>query len=160
MNGKLQETLRQLFDQVSANPESLPTVPAETWPEGSEEWQLLSSFRSMLCAIQQSKHTAYKQAEEQLREREAQYRSIFEATSDGMVIRTLDGVAVEANPAACQMHGYTYREFLGLPRIAIVHPDSYPIAAAFWHGIQTRGEFCSKAVDLRKDGTPMVHLFQ
>jgi PAS domain S-box-containing protein len=98
--------------------------------------------------------TVYKQAEEQLREREAQYRSIFEATNDGMVIRTLDGVAVEANPAACIMHGYSYQEFLGLPRIAIVHPDSYPLAAEFWHAIQTRGQFSCKAIDLRKDGSP------
>ncbi len=275
MNRDLQLTLLQLFDQVSTDPETLPPVPDESWPEGSQEWRLLASFRRMLGILQQGKQdaldtqkhcaqalqeanvglwdwdlrtdqvyystgwkrmlgyeedeisphieewlkrihpadsqralatlhtyldgppavymcehrlqhedgsyrwilargtslrdasgkpyrmigshadiTQYKQAEEQLRERETQYRSIFEATSDGMVIRTLDGVSVEANTAACRMHGYGYAEFLGLPRTAIVHPDSYPLAAAFWNEIQVRGHFCSRAIDLRKDGTP------
>ncbi len=275
MNRELPETLLHLFDQISADPETVPLVPVESWPEGSQEWRMLASFRSMLGILQQSKQDAlgreercaqvlqqanvglwdwdlrtdhvyyspswkrmlgyaedeitshleewhkrihpddlqralttlqahldgppatcvcehrlrhkdgsyrwvlargislcdatgkpyrmigshaditdYKHVEEQLREREEQYRSIFEATSDGMVIRTLDGVAVEANLAACRMHGYDYEEFLGLPRIAIVHPDSYPAAAAFWQAIQARGNFSSRAVDLRKDGTP------
>jgi PAS domain S-box-containing protein len=275
MNREVREILLQLFDQMSANPQTPPPVPAGSWPEGSQEWQLLSNFRNMLCTLHQSKQdgqvaeepcgqalpaasdglwdwdlatdqvyysprwksmlgfaedeitpdceewlkrihpddfvgvlktlraqmdgppavytyehrlqhkdgsyrwvlarsaslreasgkparifgtladiTEYKRAEEQLREREAQYRSIFEASNDGMVIRTLDGVAVEANPAACAMHGYSYEEFLGLPRIAIVHPDSYPLTAEFWHAIQTRGHFSCRAIDLRKDGTP------
>ena len=272
MNRGVQETLLQLFDQVSTDPGTLPPVSVESWPEGSQEWRLLTNFRSMMEVLQKSKQdalkreercalavqeandglwdwdlhtdsifysprwksmfgyeeneippewykrihpddmertlttlqayldgqaaaytcehrlqhkdgsyrwvfargaslrdthgklylmvgshtdiTEYKQAEEQLCEREAQYRSIFEATSDGLVIRTLDGVAVEANPAACRMHGYSYAEFLGLPRIAIVHPDSYPLAAAFWQAIKTRGQFSSRAIDLRKDGTP------
>ena len=276
MNRGIRETLLQLFEQVGENPETLPPVPVESWPEGSQEWRQLSSFRSMLGILQESKQAAlervercgqalqeandglwdwdlstdqvyysprwkrmlgydedeiaphreewlkrihpedvsgvlttlqahldgisavfrcehrlrhkdgsyrfvlargtslrdpsgkphrmigshvdvteYKRVEEQLREREAQYRGIFEATNDGMVIRTLDGVAVEANPAACRMHGYSYEEFLGLPRIAIVHPDSYPLAAEFWHAIQARGQFSCTATDLRKDGTPL-----
>ncbi|HXZ05882.1 MAG TPA: PAS domain S-box protein, partial [Ktedonobacteraceae bacterium] len=44
------------------------------------------------------------QAEEQLREKEEQYRAIFEASLDMLVISKLeDGRIVEANPAACQM---------------------------------------------------------
>ncbi|HEX6269357.1 MAG TPA: PAS domain-containing protein, partial [Anaerolineales bacterium] len=46
---------------------------------------------------------------------EAEYRNIFEAASDGLVIYDigLDSV-VEANPAACEMHGYTHQEFIGV----------------------------------------------
>jgi PAS domain-containing protein len=47
------------------------------------------------------------EAEQQLREREEQYRSIFEATTDAVLILDLeDGHVAEANPAACRLYGY------------------------------------------------------
>src|SRR4051812_42539081 len=69
-------------------------------------------------------HEALCRLEEQLREREAQYRAIFEATTDGLVINDPEsGVVVEANPAACRMHGYSYDEFIGLHPTDFIHPD-------------------------------------
>jgi len=50
---------------------------------------------------------------ELLREKEAQYRSVFEATSDGIVIRDRTGRIVEANPAYCRMHSATREEMIG-----------------------------------------------
>ena len=47
-------------------------------------------------------------------EKEAQYRSIFEATYDGMAIYDLDGFFVEVNPAICRMSGYTRDEHIGV----------------------------------------------
>ena len=48
------------------------------------------------------------EAERQLREREEQYRSIFEAVTDSLSIARLeDGQIVEVNPAQCKMFGYT-----------------------------------------------------
>src|SRR6266702_3416430 len=93
------------------------------------------------------------QAEEQLHEKEEQYRSIFEATNDGLIIRNMDGFVVEANPAACSMHGYAYEEFLGLHRINIVHPEHHALVAEYMRTIQAGHTFQGQAVDLRKDGT-------
>ncbi len=93
------------------------------------------------------------EAEQQLREKEEQYRSIFEATSDGLIIRDLNGFAVEANPAACKMHGYSYEEFIGLPRSAIVHPQSHAAVAAYIKTIQEGQTFLGQAFDVRKDGS-------
>ena len=46
---------------------------------------------------------------------EEEYRNMFEAATDGLVIYDIgrDSV-VEANPAAYEMHGYTRQEFIGL----------------------------------------------
>jgi PAS domain S-box-containing protein len=66
------------------------------------------------------------EAEQQLREREEQYRSIFEATSDGLIISDWNGTIVEVNPAACRMFGYRHEEFIGLTPPATVHPDDLP----------------------------------
>ena len=41
---------------------------------------------------------------------EEEYRNIFEAASEGLVIYDIEmGVIVEANAAAFEMHGYTRR---------------------------------------------------
>jgi PAS domain-containing protein len=57
---------------------------------------------------------AQQQAEEALRRSEEQYRAIFEAVTVGLIITTPDGRVVEANPAACRMHGSSREEFLSL----------------------------------------------
>src|SRR5215210_2175748 len=58
-------------------------------------------------------------------EKEWLYRSIFDAANDGLIINDLEtGLVVEANPAACMMHGYTRAEFIGLQLRAFIHPDS------------------------------------
>ena len=58
-------------------------------------------------------------------EREQQYRSIFDAAVDGFIVHDLEtGLVVEANPAACLMHGYEHEEFIGLLLTSIIHPDS------------------------------------
>jgi hypothetical protein len=67
----LQDTLLQLFEHVRHDPDSLPAVPIAEWDEGSTEWQLLTSFSSMMEQIQQ-RLLQLRQAEEHLREREAQ----------------------------------------------------------------------------------------
>jgi len=53
------------------------------------------------------------------------YRLVFEAATDGMILLDLDtGAVVEANPAACAMHGHTREAFIGLLPPAFIHPDS------------------------------------
>jgi PAS domain S-box-containing protein len=99
--------------------------------------------------------TKQVQAEEQLREKEEQYRSIFEATSDGLLINDLeDGHIVEANPAECRMHGCTYEECLNLPVTTLIHPDYHHLFEEYIQRVKAGGEFQARAVDLRKDGTP------
>ena len=93
-------------------------------------------------------------AEAALREREQQYQSIFEATSDGLIINDLEtGVIVEANPAACRMHGYRYDELVGLHPKEIIHPDDHPAFDEFVRTVGAGGEFRGRSRDRRKDGS-------
>ena len=99
--------------------------------------------------------TEQVKAEEQLREKEAQYRSIFEASTDGLVINDLeDGHPVEANPAMCRMHGYTYEEFMMLHPMNFIHPDSHALFAEYINTVKAGKKFQARAIDMRKDGTP------
>ncbi|MEM8641029.1 MAG: PAS domain S-box protein [Cyanobacteria bacterium P01_G01_bin.54] len=97
-----------------------------------------------------------KQAEAQLRQRERQYRQVFETITDGLGIMNLDtGNLMEANPAYHQMHGYSYGEFMAVPLIEHVHPDSHPLLAQFIEVIRTNQPFTCQAQNLHRDGTPI-----
>ena len=85
---------------------------------------------------------------------EEEYRNIFEAASDGLVIYDIGlDVVVEANPAACEMHGYNRQEFIGLNPARLMLPESY---ALFREQISTAKPdrvFESLIVHIRQDGS-------
>jgi PAS domain S-box-containing protein len=85
---------------------------------------------------------------------EQQYRIIFEAASDGMIISDVEtGCVVDANPSAISMHGFTREEFIGLHLTAYIHPDSQRLFSESARDVQPGGMFDVPAVHLRKDGS-------
>jgi PAS domain S-box-containing protein len=95
-----------------------------------------------------------KRVEAALREREEQYRSVFEATSDGLFINNLEtGRLVDFNPTAHRMHGYTEEEFRQLQPEDFIHPDSHPLFGEYLDKIRADQQFKGQAVDIKKDGT-------
>jgi PAS domain S-box-containing protein len=94
------------------------------------------------------------QMEAGLREREEQYRSIFESVSEGLFINSLEGELVDFNPAAATMHGYTVEEFRNIQPSQFIHPDSYGLFGKYIELAKYGKEFREKAVDLHKSGQP------
>ncbi len=86
-----------------------------------------------------------------LEEKEAQYRGIFEATSDGVIIHAGGGRIVEANPAACAMHGYKYDELIGMSSAILFTPGQFETAL---HQVMDGGAVDFQTVNYRKDGSP------
>jgi PAS domain S-box-containing protein len=101
--------------------------------------------------------TERKRAEAALREKEAQYRGIFEATSDGLDVLDLEsGLIVEANPAVCRMLGYAYDELIGLHASRFIHPEDMPLLAEYLATIKAGGEFRRRVRNIRKDGSTFL----
>lgn len=146
MTSALQETLVALFSQVAQTPDVFPTLPLESWPEDSEERRVLVHFHTMLASIQRSKQQA-------IDEKEAQYRSIFEGTVDGILITTLDGIIVEANPATCTLFGYSYEELLGLHYTQFTSPEIHRFVGRYLRRIQRGEQLQTQSIGIRKDGT-------
>jgi PAS domain S-box-containing protein len=88
-------------------------------------------------------------------DKEQQYRIIFEAASDGMIISDIEsGRILDANPAAIAMHGFTREEFIGLHLTSYIHPDSQNLFTKAPSTIQSKGGLLDvPAVHLHKDGT-------
>ena len=92
-------------------------------------------------------------SEEAQREREQQYRNIFETTSDGMVIINADGQIVDANPAACRMSGYPYEEFIQLSPMSFIRSDQQEPLEKFFNAVQTGRRLERQATGIRRDGS-------
>ncbi len=99
--------------------------------------------------------TERKRVDDELIEREKQYRSIFETTTDGLIITRPDGAIVEANPAACAMFGYSREEFFQLDPLVLIHPDYHATFREYLAAVG-RGETVeARSVDLRRNGSPL-----
>jgi len=97
--------------------------------------------------------TDRKQAEAALRQREEEYRGVFETVNDGLIISTLDGHIVEINPAACRMYGLTRDEFLSLDLTGAIHPEYLHTVVEFGGTAPPGWVFEQETTDTRKDGT-------
>ena len=90
----------------------------------------------------------------QLSEEEQPYRSIFDAASDGLVIYDIGkDLVLEANPAACEMHGYSRQEFIGLSPKTFMHPESLVLFKEHAASVEPRDKFVAVAVHIRRDGS-------
>jgi PAS domain S-box-containing protein len=69
---------------------------------------------------------AQKRAEEELRASEEQYRAIFDATADALVLRDADLRVIDVNPAFLEMSGYAREEVIGETRMIFVQPEETP----------------------------------
>jgi len=74
-----------------------------------------------------------------LAESEAQYRGIFEAATDGLLVLSGDGRVVEANPAACCIYGYGPVGMRGVSLADLVHPDESEPARSLDGLLSNRG---------------------
>ncbi len=62
-------------------------------------------------------------AEKLLKEREYQYRNIFNSVQEGLLIVNKKGKIVEANPAASQIHNYPREKFIGMDIKELIYPS-------------------------------------
>lgn len=100
--------------------------------------------------------TERKTIEATLQQKEAQYRSIFEAVNDGLYINDLTtGKTIRVNPATAELYGYTVEEFMQLAPTDFVHPNSLDTFARYIDTIRAGERFTCEAVNIHKDGSPI-----
>ncbi len=133
-----------------------------TTPSGKQKWiqgiskPTLDEDGSILwygCFIDITKR---QQIETELLEKEAEYRHIFEAVTDGLIISNLEtGKVVAANSTACEMHGYSKAEFIGIHPTVFIHPRHHYLFVNFLETISSGASFQAQAIDICKDGSAL-----
>ncbi|MEO1376354.1 MAG: PAS domain S-box protein [Cyanobacteria bacterium J06635_10] len=161
------EDSQKLFEAISHSAQTLEKWE-HSWriitPSGKQKWlqgtstPILQEDGSILwygCVLDITKR---QKIEAELREKEAQYRKIFETVSDGLSIFDLEtGELVLANSAACEMHGYCEEEFMALHPRDFIHPSYYNSLAKCIETISSGISFNTQAVDICKDGS-QIHV--
>lgn len=98
--------------------------------------------------------TSRVRSAETLRQREGQFRRVFEEINDGIILNDFEtGFVAEANPAVCRMHGYTHEEFVGIDPLKFIHPDYWDKLAEYQESVRAGKDYHIRAKDVRKDGT-------
>ena len=88
------------------------------------------------------------------KEKKDPYQNIFESVIDGLIISDLEtGLVLEANPAACMMHGFPLAEFIGKQLTTCIHPDSQFVFSDSIQEFQLDGVLDVQVLDVHRDGT-------
>ena len=86
---------------------------------------LLSDSQKRIQAELKERH----QAEHDLAQTEAWYRSIFDGVNDAVFVETVDGKVLDVNVRACEMFGWTRSEFLDKTVNDMVPPEYQALLA-------------------------------
>ncbi len=86
-------------------------------------------------------------------EKKDTYQNIFESVVDGLIISDVEsGLMLEANPAACRMHGFTRAEFIGKLLTTCIHPDSQFVFSDSIQELQANGVLDVQVLNVHRDG--------
>lgn len=106
----------------------------------------------MISTVQDA--TQFKLAEDALRESEIKYRSFFENSMDSIMLTSPDGKIISANPAACEMLGYTENEIIQLGRKGLIDPTDSRISDIIARR-EKDGKVTGELTMLRKGNVPI-----
>ena len=93
-----------------------------------------------------------KRMEEILRASEEEFREIFNATSDALILLDQKGHIVRVNDTVSQLYGYGEDELLAMNPLELIHTDYHHTFEKFIADISSRGEFSGETVDVKKTG--------
>lgn len=124
---------------------------AETMRAGAHDYVMKSNLARLLPAIGRELREAEgrrrrRDAEQELRNSEKLFRSIFQNAVAGMTTWSPDGRFLKVNPALCRMLGYSEEQLIGKSVFEITHPADLEL---------TRSLFCEG-----QSGTMLSHDFE
>jgi diguanylate cyclase (GGDEF)-like protein/PAS domain S-box-containing protein len=91
--------------------------------------------------------------EDELRESEMRYKTLFDSAADAIFVHDLKGRFLDVNTVACQRYGYSKAEFLQMTPQDITTSGRAKNILQRVEEIRTQGYFLYETVHVRRDGT-------
>lgn len=120
---------------------------------GGDEFSLLARAFNQLVGQQQKDVIA-------LRDSEARYRSLFDNSMDGLLSADDQGNYVDANPAVCELLGYSRDELLQLNIRDITQPEFRDQFPDTWRNFLNAGRTKGEYTVICKDGSLRIVEFR
>ncbi|MFP4395296.1 MAG: PAS domain S-box protein [Anaerolineales bacterium] len=129
-------------------------------------WQVSSDFNPSLsiiivatiCAVILAEFiyaltSARQRVERSLREKEARYRALFEASADAIFVETIEGEVLECNMQASDLYGFSKSELIGLTVADLVPEEIVPLLPEVIEAERASGGIWMEALGQRRDGS-------
>jgi PAS domain S-box-containing protein len=97
--------------------------------------------------------TRRNRTERNARLSQMQYKNIFNAAADGLVIMNFGDIIADANPQMCKLFGYSQEEFLQLHGRDLSPSTEEHAFIKIREAIQSTGRLHLETIGLRKDGS-------
>ena len=86
-------------------------------------------------------------------EQEDQYRTLFNFSPNGILLEDATGSIIDANPAFCEMTGYSYEELIGNNIQMLTHPDVFNLVDQNIKKLLNGEKLKHIEKSIKKDGT-------
>lgn len=100
--------------------------------------------------------TEQKRREDELKRSEEAYRTMFDASLDGLVVLNAAGCVVDLNPALLRMDGFIREELLDQFPPSFREPEFHGVHRDYIKAVLEKGSLHSEASLLRKDGSHYI----
>ena len=135
-------------------------LPGAALPDFTAAWTMLAAglgISLLLFGIANSltrmrEKALTKNAERALRGSEARYRALFEASSDAILVETMDGRVLDCNAAACRMYDRTKVEMLCATVPDLVPDEIVENLRSFTAAIRANGGMHIESMGRRRNG--------
>jgi PAS domain S-box-containing protein len=146
---KAKQEINNLAIEIMTKDDITKTVLANIIPVEIQQGKFLFTMRDISLS---------EQAEDRLEASEKRFRALFEQVGDYCMIldpNTADGIPliIDANDAACAVHGYTREEFIGRPVTDIDDEEGKRLVVERTQRIMSGKPFRVENNHVRKDGT-------
>jgi diguanylate cyclase (GGDEF)-like protein/PAS domain S-box-containing protein len=93
--------------------------------------------------------------EDELRESEMRYRTLFDCAADAIFVHDLKGKFIDVNNVACERYGYSKEEFLQMTPQDIMTSGRAKKIMQRIEEVRGQGRFLYETEHVRRDGTPI-----
>ena len=107
--------LLDTFHKISHDPEKVPDLPLNQFPENTDEYEILSGFEKMIKTVDRSRI--------ELRNSESRYRHLYEESQGVRIIIDKEGFVFDINNSFIRSLGYERGRFNGRNFREIISPE-------------------------------------